>query len=232
MQASSNTSYIALIPAAGVGSRMGSQIPKQYLDIHGKSVIAHTVQSFLSCPQISHTYVVVSAEDAHVDRFLAPQERLTVLRCGGETRAETVKNGLDFLLGKKLAGDRDWILVHDAARPGLTGQLIQHLIEQIKDDDIGGLLALPVVDTVKRVAEGKLQTISREGMWLAQTPQMFRAKTLLDALIHAPMVTDEASAIEFIGGNPKLVEGHAHNRKLTLPDDIEYLQMVLRARLN
>lgn len=230
MHASSKTPYIALIPAAGVGSRMGNNVPKQYLEIHGKSVIAHTVQAFINSPQITHTYIVVSANDTFIDSSLPQQERSTVLRCGGSTRAETVTNGLHFLLENKLVGKDDWILVHDAARPGLTRQLIENLIQQIKDDDVGGLLALPVVDTVKRVVEGRVQTISREGMWLAQTPQMFRANNLLSALKQAPAVTDEASAIEFMGGSPKLLEGHAHNRKLTMPDDIEYLQMVLQTR--
>jgi 2-C-methyl-D-erythritol 4-phosphate cytidylyltransferase len=209
---------------------MGSQVPKQYLDINGKSVIAHTVDAFLNSPEISHTYVIVSAEDAYVDQFLSPRAGLSILRCGGASRAETVTNGLHYLLENKLVSDNDWTLVHDAARPGLSSLLIRRLIEQVCDTDIGGLLALPVVDTVKRVVEGRVQTIPRDGMWLAQTPQMFRARTLLAALRQAPTVTDEASAIEFMGGSPKLVEGHAHNRKLTLPDDIEYLQLVLQSR--
>lgn len=209
---------------------MGSQIPKQYLDINGKSVIDHTVDAFLNSPEINHTYVVVSAEDAYVDQFLSPRAGLSILRCGGASRAETVTNGLHYLLENKLVADKDWTLVHDAARPGLSSLLIRRLIEQVCDSDIGGLLALPVVDTVKRVVEGRLQTIPRDGMWLAQTPQMFRARTLLAALREASAVTDEASAIEFMGGSPKLVEGHSHNRKLTLPDDIEYLQLVLQSR--
>lgn len=231
MQITSNTPYIALIPAAGVGSRMGSHVPKQYLEIHGKAVIQHTVQAFLDCPRITHIYVVVSPDDAYIERFLPTKKGVSVLHCGGASRAETVQNGLEHLLQNASIRNSDWVLVHDAARPGVSPALICHLIDHIADDDVGGLLALPVVDTVKRVVDGRVQTISREGMWLAQTPQMFRTSVLLDALKQAPEVTDEASAIEFVGGVPKLVEGHAHNRKLTLPEDVDYLRMVLQDKM-
>lgn len=228
MQTPSNTPYIALIPAAGVGSRMGSQVPKQYLEILGKPVIQHTLEAFTDCSRIRHTYIVVSPADAYIDQAFVAQDAVSVLRCGGESRAETVQNGLQYLLQNNMISADDWVLVHDAARPGLTVDLVCRLIDQVAEDEVGGLLALPVVDTVKRMIDGQVQTISREGMWLAQTPQMFRAQRLLDAIKQAPQVTDEASAIEFVGGNPKLVEGHAHNRKLTLPDDVDYLTMVLQ----
>ena len=210
---------------------MGSQIPKQYLDINGKSVIDHTVDAFLNSPEINHTYVVVSAEDAYVDQFLSPRAGLSILRCGGASRAETVTNGLHYLLENKLVADKDWTLVHDAARPGLSSLLIRRLIEQVCDSDIGGLLALPVVDTVKRVVEGRLQTIPRDGMWLAQTPQMFRIAELQSALLAAgDAVTDEASAMEFIGKAPLLVGGSAQNFKVTYPQDFALAQAVLQAR--
>ncbi|MBY0571653.1 MAG: 2-C-methyl-D-erythritol 4-phosphate cytidylyltransferase [Burkholderiaceae bacterium] len=218
--------YVALIPAAGVGARMGANSPKQYLTIAGKSILQHTVNAFLNFPGISHTYVVVSEEDVVADTALLAAERMTILRCGGETRRDSVRNGLAYLADKLDAND--WVLVHDAARPGLTSALLQKLIEQVGLDAVGGLLALPVVDTVKRIQDGKVETVSREGLWLAQTPQMFRYALLCKALDQAEQVTDESSALELMGYSPVLVEGHACNLKVTLPADLllaaQYLQ--------
>jgi 2-C-methyl-D-erythritol 4-phosphate cytidylyltransferase len=216
--------YIAIIPAAGVGSRMGGDLPKQYLLIAGKTVLQHTVACFLASPQISHTYVVVSPEDSFVVNAIEVHEKLSILYCGGESRRDTVSNGLAKI---SLVDANDWILVHDAARPGLTPELVTKLIDTIANDAVGGLLALPVVDTVKRVHQDKIETISREGLWLAQTPQMFRYALLRDALESANNVTDEASAIEAMDLSPKLVQGHIRNRKLTTPDDFSFLQLVL-----
>lgn len=218
--------YVALIPAAGVGARMGANSPKQYLTIAGKSILQHTVNAFLNFPGISHTYVVVSEDDAFVDDYLLAADRMTILRCGGATRRDSVRNGLAYLADKLDA--QDWVLVHDAARPGLTSALLQKLIEQVGSHAVGGLLALPVVDTVKRVQDGKVETVSRDGLWLAQTPQMFRYAMLCDALDQAEQVTDESSALELMGYSPVLVEGHACNLKVTLPADLllaaQYLQ--------
>ena len=219
--------YHALIPAAGVGARMGIAYPKQYMQMAGCSVLQHAVNAFLRCPQIDTVFVVVSADDAYVDDRLQTHERLRVLRRGGATRAETVSNGLRFALESAGISQHDWVMVHDAARPGLTPALIEKLIAAISVEQVGGLLAQPVHDTVKQVIDGRVQTIPRETLWLAQTPQMFRAHALLDALNRAPNVTDEASAIEFCGGNPILVEGEARNRKLTRPEDVEYLSAIL-----
>lgn len=223
--------YVALIPAAGVGSRMGAATPKQYMrvgSIDSKSVLQHTVDAFLKFSKIQHTYVVVGPDDAYVEECLAKAENLTVLRCGGASRRDTVRNGLSEL-ANKLSGS-DWVLVHDAARPGLTSGLLQHLIDQVGDDTVGGLLALPVVDTVKRVENGKVQTILRDGLWLAQTPQMFRYQLLCDALDAADQVTDEASAIEAAGHVPILVEGHVRNMKLTLPSDMALIAQYLNSQ--
>ncbi|MBR7792055.1 2-C-methyl-D-erythritol 4-phosphate cytidylyltransferase [Undibacterium sp. FT147W] len=218
--------YVALIPAAGVGARMGANSPKQYLTIAGKSILQHTVNAFLNFPGISHTYVVVSEDDAVADTSLLAAERMTILRCGGATRRDSVRNGLAYLADKLDAND--WVLVHDAARPGLTSALLQKLIDQVGSDAVGGLLALPVVDTVKRIQDGKVETVSREGLWLAQTPQMFRYALLCKALDQAEQVTDESSALELMGYSPVLVEGHACNLKVTLPADLmmaaQYLQ--------
>ncbi len=226
-------SFLALIPAAGVGARMGSQTPKQYASLAGKPMLRHVIDAFASSPEIEHTYIVVSAGDAYIDALELPQ-RCTVLRCGGDTRAASVTNGLEAI-GPRVAAD-DWVLVHDAARPGLTVELIAKLIAFVKDDPVGGLLALPVVDTIKR-SDGHSHvagTVSRDHLWAAQTPQMFRHAMLLSALREAARsgiaITDEASAIEAAGLQPKLVEGSPRNSKVTLPDDLPVAELHLKGR--
>ena len=221
--------YFALIPAAGVGARMAASSPKQYLPISGKPMLRHTIDAFLSSDLIAHTFVVVSADDGHIDA-VAPRGAVTVLRCGGATRMESIRNGLQALAGT--IGSDDWVLVHDAARPGLDAALIEKLITTVGTDPVGGLLALPVVDTVKRSGAGPVETVAREGLWLAQTPQMFRYKLLKQALAAATdpsLVTDDASAIEALGLSPRLVEGHPRNLKVTLPADIRIAEMYLAA---
>ncbi len=226
--------YVALIPAAGVGARMAADGPKQYMAIGGKPMLSHTVDAFLSSPLIGHVYVVVSEADGYIDALLPPSSataRVTVLRCGGASRLETVHKAL-LRLGAVLA-PQDWVLVHDAARPGLNAALIDKLITTIGDDAVGGLLALPVVDTVKRAGAGAfVATVSRDGLWLAQTPQMFRYRLLCDALAaatDASVITDDASAVEAMGFSPMLVEGHPRNLKVTLPADIRIAEMYLAA---
>ena len=223
--------YFALIPAAGVGVRMAASGPKQYLKIGGKPMLRHAIDAFLFSELIAHTYVVVSPDDPIIDSVV-PSHGVTVLRCGGDTRMESVRNGL-AALAPTLRED-DWVLVHDAARPGLDDALIEKLITQTGEHPVGGLLALPVVDTVKRSIGGELGTVSREGLWLAQTPQMFRYKLLREALAFASdaardpkHVTDDASAVEALGLSPKLVEGHPRNMKVTLPSDIRIAEMYL-----
>ena len=220
--------YFALIPAAGVGARMGADCPKQYLTIAGQPMLRHTVAAFLNSPLIAHTFVVVSPGDAYIDEVIRGLVGVTVLRCGGATRKESVLNGLQAIDGQ-LAAD-DWVLVHDAARPGLTPALIAKLVGAIGDSAVGGLLALPVVDTVKRVEAGRVQTVPRDGLWLAQTPQIFRYALLERALRTVAEVTDEASAIETIGLTPQLVEGHACNLKVTQPADIALAELFLAAK--
>ncbi|MCU6433665.1 2-C-methyl-D-erythritol 4-phosphate cytidylyltransferase [Undibacterium sp. Jales W-56] len=229
--------YFALIPAAGVGARMGGATPKQYLTIHGESILRYAVQAFLASPLIQHVYVVVSAYDVYVEDALQGlgdvgnkvgnkvDKKLSILRCGSATRRETVRNGLASL--QAAVDPDDWILVHDAARPGLTPEMIAQLIAQVGEHASGGLLALPVVDTVKRVTEGKVATIARDGLWLAQTPQMFRHAALSAALDAAGEVTDESSAMEAAGHEPLMVEGHPRNLKVTLPSDLALVQSYL-----
>jgi 2-C-methyl-D-erythritol 4-phosphate cytidylyltransferase len=220
--------YFALIPAAGVGSRMGAASPKQYLKLGGKPMLRHTLDAFLSSDLVARTFVVVSPEDEYIDS-VAPNHGVTVLRCGGATRMESVRNGL-AVLASTLA-PTDWVLVHDAARPGLTADLIAKLIDGTGDHEAGGLLALPIVDTVKRGIDGEAcGTVPRNGLWLAQTPQMFRYQLLRDALQAATdpnAITDDASAVEALGFSPRLVEGHPRNLKVTLPEDIRIAEMYL-----
>jgi 2-C-methyl-D-erythritol 4-phosphate cytidylyltransferase len=220
--------YFALIPAAGVGARMGAGSPKQYLKIGGKPMLRHTLDAFLSSDLIAHTFVVVSPDDPYIDT-VAPTHGVTVLRCGGASRMESVRNGL-AVLANTLA-PTDWVLVHDAARPGLTAELIGKLIASVGEHPVGGLLGLPVVDTVKRCIDGEAcGTIPRNGLWLAQTPQMFRFQLLREALAAAAdpnTITDDASAVEALGLTPKLVEGHPRNLKVTLPDDIRIAELYL-----
>lgn len=221
--------YFALIPAAGVGARMEAGSPKQYLAIAGKPMLRHALDAFLASPLIAHTYVVVSADDGVIDAVV-PEHGVTVLRCGGATRMESILNGLHAVHGCIDAHDQ--VLVHDAARPGLTPALIEKLITEVGDHAAGGLLALPVVDTVKRAGPGSLsaQTVSRDGLWLAQTPQMFSYALLHQALSEAPdpqAITDDASAVEALGLAPKLVEGHPRNLKVTLPRDIHTAELYL-----
>ncbi|MGJ9417421.1 2-C-methyl-D-erythritol 4-phosphate cytidylyltransferase [Massilia sp. CMS3.1] len=223
--------YFALIPAAGVGARMAASGPKQYLKIGGKPMLRHAIDAFLFSELIAHTYVVVSADDPVIDSIV-PSHGVTVLRCGGDTRMESVRNGL-AALGATLR-ENDWVLVHDAARPGLDDALIEKLITTTGEHPVGGLLALPVVDTVKRSIAGELGTVAREGLWLAQTPQMFRYKLLREALAFASdpvrgpaQFTDDASAVEALGLSPKLVVGHPRNMKVTLPSDVRIAEMYL-----
>jgi len=226
---SSPPRHVALIPAAGVGARMAAGSPKQYLPILGKPMLRHTIDAFLSSPLIAHTYVVVSADDPIIDTIV-PEAGVTVLRCGGATRMESIRNGLRELHG--VIGLQDWVLVHDAARPGLDAELIARLIVETGEHPVGGLLALPVVDTVKRKVAGEVATVSRDGLWLAQTPQMFRYQLLvraLDAATDPAAITDDASAVEALGLAPALVEGHPRNLKVTLPADIRIAEMYLAA---
>jgi 2-C-methyl-D-erythritol 4-phosphate cytidylyltransferase len=223
--------YFALIPAAGVGARMAASSPKQYLSINGKPMLRHTLDAFLASELIAHTYVVVSAGDGYIDGVLPEAgadaaAAVTVLRCGGATRMESILNGLRAI--RDAVGDDDLVLVHDAARPGLTPSLIARLITEA--GAAGGLLALPVVDTVKSTTSGVTATIPRDGMWLAQTPQMFRYALLEHALASAAdpkAITDDASAVELLGLSPQLVEGHPRNLKVTLPSDIRIAEMYL-----
>lgn len=222
--------FHALIPAAGTGSRMGGPLPKQYLELNGVPVIAHSLGALAREPRIDRLVVVLSADDAWWDRhdWSTWGGRLQVLRCGGATRAGTVLNGLGAM--SQWCAPDDWVLVHDAARPCLPGEALGRLVDIAARDAVGGLLAVPVADTLKRADDdGRVEaTVSRAGLWQAQTPQMFRHGTLLDALQRAGSdATDEASAIEQLGLRPRLVACDNRNLKLTYPQDLRVAQLIL-----
>lgn len=223
-----NTRFFALIPCAGNGSRAGTSGPKQYEPIAGKPMVMHTLAAFAAVKRIARTLVVVAQGDGFFTRNFAP---VTAAACGGETRAISVVNGLHEL--RKLGADgRDWVLVHDAARCLITPELIDSLIDACEGDDVGGLLARKLVDTLKSEKGGRVgETLSREGKWLAQTPQMFRIGRLIEAMEQAgDGVTDEAGAMEAVGQRPLLVPGGSQNFKVTYPDDFALAEAVLKAR--
>ncbi|MBY0578188.1 MAG: 2-C-methyl-D-erythritol 4-phosphate cytidylyltransferase [Burkholderiales bacterium] len=225
------TQYLALVPAAGSGSRMGGAVPKQYSMLAGKPMIRHAIESLCNLPEIQRVFVVLSGDDAYWRQYDWSEfaGRLVPLHCGGETRAMSVMNGLKAID----AGGEDWVMVHDAARPCIDLESLKRLMDGLAHDAVGGLLALPVADTLKREnGAGRIAaTVSREGLWQAQTPQMFRYRLLLDALSHAPAgQTDEAGAVEALGFSPKLVLGDPRNFKVTYPRDIEFAEMILADR--
>jgi 2-C-methyl-D-erythritol 4-phosphate cytidylyltransferase len=224
--------YFALIPAAGIGARMAAGCPKQYAPLAGKPMLQHVLETFSAAGQIAHSFVVVSQDDAYIADLIASAAlpRVSVLYCGGATRQSSVSNGLAAMADE--VDTDDWVLVHDAARPGLTVDLIDKLISFVKDDAVGGLLAVPVVDTIKRSnGHGRAElTVPRDALWAAQTPQMFRHAALSNALQQAVSVTDEASAIEAMGLQPKLVEGSTRNFKVTLPQDMLLAELYLQGQ--
>ena len=211
---------LALIPAAGSGTRVGGALPKQYQCAAGKPLLAHVVAAFAEVSQVDATYVVLAPDDTHFAGLQLPAEGIWV---GAQSRHESVLSGLDALAGE--VDDDDWIMVHDAARPGLTPALISRLINRVGDDEVGGLLALPIADTLKRAYQNRsISTVPRQDLWQAQTPQMFRFGLLRRALAQAIegglTVTDEASAIEALGLHPQLVPGSPRNFKVTWADDL------------
>ncbi|WP_041675229.1 2-C-methyl-D-erythritol 4-phosphate cytidylyltransferase [Ramlibacter tataouinensis] len=218
----------ALIPCAGQGSRARTAVPKQYQPLAGRPLVMHTLGAFAAVPRLASVLVAVAPGDSALDTLGAP---FSIAHCGGETRAATVCNGLRELRGRGAALD-DWVLVHDAARCLVTPALVDRLIDACLGDEVGGLLAQPLADTLKHGPQGRSQaTLPREGRWLAQTPQMFRLGVLARALERAgDGVTDEASAIEAMGLQPLLVAGSPQNFKLTWPDDFALAEALLRSR--
>lgn len=213
-----------IIPAAGIGKRMESDTPKQYLKLNNKTIIEHTLSVFDEHDSISDIVVSVSDGDEYWSSLELDLSKHLHVAKGGEERCDSVFNGLKYLENK--ADDNDWVLVHDAARPCLRQKDLTLLIDILKDHDVGGILAVPVRDTMKRSFDNNCikGTVDRKNLWHALTPQMFRYSMLKNALESAlnnnDVITDEASAIELAGYKPLLVEGHADNIKITRPEDL------------
>jgi len=221
--------FWVVIPAAGSGRRMRETVPKQYLDVNGVAIIEHTIKVFLSNSDIDKLLVCLPEDDQRFRLMACANNPKVITTQGGGSRAQSVLNGLNALD----ADDHDWVLVHDAARPCLSSDLLQYLIDQLREDEVGGILAVPVKDTLKRANNNQRidSTIDRSIVWQAQTPQMFRygllKQALSSALEHGFEITDEASSIERSGYQPKLIEGDARNLKVTTPDDLELAAFLL-----
>lgn len=230
----SEGAFWVVIPAAGVGSRMRADRPKQYLPLAGRTVIEQTLKLFLEHPAIRGIVVAIQADDTYWGSLASASQPRIKTVVGGEERADSVRNALAGLLERAAADD--WVMVHDAARPLLTAQDLERLMESLRDHPIGGILATRARDTMKRVgADGAIEaTVDRADLWHAQTPQMFRygilRRCLQDAADRGWMVTDEASAIEQAGLRPLVVEGRADNIKITTPEDLAYAQWLLDLR--
>jgi len=226
--------YFALIPAAGSGTRMGAGTPKQYAPLAGKPLLQHAVQLLCAHPRIEQVFVVLSPGDERFGAcdWSACGDRISALFCGGETRAASVFNGL--LAANDAIDGSDWVLVHDAARPCLRTGDVDRLIAEVGDSEVGGLLGVPVADTLKRANADReaVHTEAREHLWRAQTPQMFRYRVLIEALRRADIaaVTDESSAVEQTGARPKLVPGSVTNLKVTYPEDLALAELILKNR--
>ncbi len=220
--------YIALIPAAGVGSRMEGELPKQYLRLGERTMLEHAINALLAEARIDAVFVVVAPSDTLWHELAVDGERVEFLPVGGASRAESVRNGLIAIAAR--TGDDDRVLVHDAARPCLGVDALSRLIDDVGHDDSGGLLAVPLGDTLKRGEDGRVGiTLDRTGLWCAQTPQMFRVASLRSALSQAPIetITDEAMAMERAGHAPKLVPGSAANLKVTTAEDMVLARAIL-----
>ena len=219
-----NQNIWVIIPAAGVGRRMGANVPKQYLLLNDKPVIEYTLNIFDSCEWVSEIVIAISKEDEYWQSINCGVTKPVHKVEGGKERCDSVLNGLKYLQDK--AQPNDWVLVHDAARPCLRKEDLALLLNTLQDHEVGGILAIQVRDTMKRsmINNTIKDTVERENLWHALTPQMFRFGLLMDSIESAlnedKMITDEASAIELAGFHPLLVEGHADNLKITRPEDL------------
>ena len=224
-----------IIPAAGIGQRMGSETPKQYLKINNETIVERTISLFSTNFLIEKVVVVLHPSDTRWSTLNIQYPDKVVTAVGGDVRVESVRQGLLYL--KKEAAANDWVLVHDVVRPCLSSALLNFFINTIADHRVGGLLALPVTDTIKKIDTDHVvrTTISREGLWVAQTPQMFRYGFLLDAIENAIQldtpVTDESCAIELAGEHPIVIRGDWRNIKITTPEDLEQAKGILQKAL-
>jgi 2-C-methyl-D-erythritol 4-phosphate cytidylyltransferase len=226
--------FWAVVPAAGGGTRMRADRPKQYLSLLGRPILARTLERLGSYPRLRGMLVGIAADDVYWPTLAGGTPNLLGTYAGGDERAQTVLNGLRALA--QYAAPDDWVLVHDAARPCLRHSDIDALLDAIAGHPDGGLLALPVSDTVKRADHNGcvVETVSRVGLWRALTPQAFRLAALSAALERALRagveITDEASAMEYDGARPRLVHGAADNIKITVPEDLALAEGYLRAQ--
>ncbi len=230
----SRARHWAIVPAAGSGARLAGDIPKQYQKIGNHSLLEHTLRALLQVSAIDGVVVALAANDKHWQHLtIATDARIQTIT-GGAQRCDSVLAGLHFLAAQ--AQDDDWILVHDAARPCIMAADIDRLLQQAGAHSVGGILAVPVVDTLKRVApDGSIAgTQNRSQLYQAQTPQLFRFAVLLEALQAAQVqqleITDESSAIEQLGLQPIIVQGSQHNIKVTYAEDLALAEHILRSR--
>ncbi|MBL8380190.1 MAG: 2-C-methyl-D-erythritol 4-phosphate cytidylyltransferase [Burkholderiales bacterium] len=228
--------HFAIVPAAGIGARSGQNIPKQYVPLAGQPMLCHSLRSLAGAACIDLVVCVLTGGDPwpaspHAEALVREfGARLRFVDAGGPTRAASVTGGLASLGNE--AGAEDWVLVHDAARPGLRSEDVVALVAALDEDPVGGILAVPVADTIKRAdATGRIDaTPSRDGLWLAQTPQMFRYGLLRQAYAKLPGATDEAAAVEALGFKPRLVLGRMENFKVTQSPDFALAETLLKAR--
>ena len=226
----------AVVPAGGVGSRMGAALPKQYLQLLGIPVIQLTLERLFACDRVERLVLGISRDDEHWRALGFKHSRLTAVVDAGEERVDTVENCLHFIMEQ--GGEQDWALVHDAARPCVRPDEIERLIETVQRQGEGGILAVPVSDTLKRSHRKSvpriLETVPRDDLWRAMTPQLFRVEELLNAIQSAReagvLITDEASAMEAAGIQPLLQSCSPDNIKITLPQDIQFAEMSMRAQ--
>lgn len=229
--------YFGLVPAGGAGRRFGGSIPKQYAMLGAKTVLEHSVEALLADPRVEKVFVVVASDDSTALALFRGNSQVTCLPLGGQERVNSVLNGLNHLLENFLLSETDWVLVHDAARPGLSAAALKSLIDQGSEHIAGALLAVPVADTLKRTSlaqEGEViaqHTVPRDHLWAAQTPQMFRAQALSmaisECLYKGAQLTDDASAIETLGIGPLIVPGHVENMKITQAEDLRTVARLL-----
>lgn len=222
--------FWAVIPAAGVGARMAADRPKQYLQLGGRTILEHSLGCFLDHPRLKGLVVSLAIDDPYWPTLACATDPRIQRADGGSERSGSVLNAL-LQLNALGASDDDWVLVHDAARPNLSRDDLDKLLAELADDPVGGLLAVPARDTLKRVDKhGRvMDTVDRSLIWQAYTPQMFRLgalhRALADSLVADAVITDEASAMEWSGQAPRLIEGRSDNIKVTRPEDLEWLKL-------
>ena len=224
----------ALIPAAGTGMRFGGGVPKQYAPLAGSSLLRKSIDALNDAVVLEAIFVVLAPADKLYTERVGKVRGVEELYCGGSTRAESVKNGL-AAIGRRAEAE-DWVLVHDAVRPCVDVTTLNRLLHELEDEPVGGLLAVPLADTLKRAETGAglraMSTEPRDGLWCAQTPQMFRFAILQHAFrnVDTAKITDEAQAVEALGVRPRLVQGSPLNIKVTYPEDVALAEAILEKR--